>query len=256
MTVPPLRRRAATVAVRPAAPATAPSALCLGTTAMVPALVALLALLALAAAEGGPFNNCASALTKTCLAARASGGFGGCEFCAGSHTQELHDAGCLQPQISSFCNNSAPGPPAPSTQQWQCSHCESNGQCRQLATISPSCEVHNNSQCDGQCPPPPPPPPPGPVTPECNSALTICLAARAAGGFGACEDCTGSHASTLQAAGCLQPQIVSFCNDTDCCGVRSAVLQAVLERERPLAIQRELEQRRTGGQAHGRRQAR
>ena len=49
------------------------------------------------------------ALAKECLADRTTGGFGGCEFCAGSHAKELHDAGCHQPQIKSFCN-SAPSP--------------------------------------------------------------------------------------------------------------------------------------------------
>ena len=136
-----------------------------------PALVVVALLLlatltsAVAGAKGGA-PSCAGALAKQCLAARTTGGFGGCEFCAGSHAKALHRAGCLQPQIESFCH-SAPGPPPGPSTQWQCSHCENNGQCRQVSTVNPSCEVHNNSQCSGQCPPPPAPgpPPPGPTPP-------------------------------------------------------------------------------------------
>ena len=146
--------------------------------------------------------SCSIVLAKECLAARTTGGFGGCEFCAGSHAKDLHDAGCLQPQITSFCNNSAPspGPPAPPNPPapgpppppgptpppwpwsglWQCSQVPFSGrdaQCMRMPVDQPSGGVYNNSLCGGRCqpcspptpcPPPPPPPPPGPADPQCS----------------------------------------------------------------------------------------
>ena len=64
-------------------------------------------------------------------------------------------------------------------------------------------------------PPPPLPAPPGPPSP-CHTAMTLACAAARALSVDKCEVCCGMHATTLQKAGCVEPDFEQYCHTTTC----------------------------------------